>query len=96
MKIKCWETGQEFKVPKQIYHWFYSAGIKPCYGKRSFNWVGRGRRWRLNTLGQIQSSVGINKFERWAVSVHKSARIPQSKAEFDRFIRKSSPAGLNR
>jgi len=78
-------------LPKQWLHWAQCAGLKPeCQrGRfRGFYLRGKGRNWRVNDLGNFETSCPREFFDRWANSRGASCdHVPQSKAEFVTTVR---------
>lgn len=74
------------KLPKQWLHWAKKCGISPewkRYSYAGFYMIGRGRRWRVNNLGQFECSCPTQYFDKWSNSRGAfTSVIPKTEAEF--------------
>lgn len=76
-------------LPKQWKHWLAAAKLRP-YGKAYdqarnpvYNFIGRGRHWRINCHGHFQVSEVYEDFDRWANSVRYTIfTTPKTRKEF--------------
>jgi hypothetical protein len=80
----------DIKFPKQWKHWAKLAGLRQVTHRNwydNFEFIGRGRRWRVNCWGDFQSSCNLKDFDRWSNSTHNNYHgIPGTQAEFFRAV----------
>lgn len=77
---------------KQWKDWCRRLNLTPNPGgtRDRYTWYdlkGRGRYWRINSLGQFQASEKYQTFDRWANSVEATHdKVPRSFAELNLFV----------
>ncbi len=90
-------SAKHSKLPKQWRHWCADSRLRPTgYDKRShwsrFSLVGRGFHWRVNDKNMLQRGDNYANFDRWALCTVFEAPVPQSLAEFRKFVQQALKA----
>ena len=93
-KYKYFMNDNTITIPKSFLHWVKSAGLRlhcSASAKRNslsiYSLIGRGRYWRINSHNTFDVSLLYNDFERWSNSRIKTVCLPNSKAEFVKFVK---------
>lgn len=72
------------KLPKQWLHWARENGLRPDGRKEYHKYYlrGRDRHWRVSSTDELQVSVPMADFDRWANSRIGGVAIPKTREEF--------------
>lgn len=77
------------KIPRQIHHWAYKAGLRRYRGitrPKFYYWKGHGRCYRINMYNKLDISEPYETFDRWANSTSYTFDLPTSEKEFRKII----------